>query len=124
MWLEEWELGVVVFGRRKRLPHLELIVCLARYYGGEVAAMNVSLTPELEKVVQDKVKRGCYSSASEVVGDALRMLEQREIQLQELRARMDKGLADLDRGDFVDGEEFMQRMIDELDLQEADRKAG
>ena len=34
--------------------------------------MNVSLTKELEKVVEEKVKGGFYSNASEVVRDALR----------------------------------------------------
>ncbi len=34
--------------------------------------MNVSLTPELEMVVQEKVKSGLYNNASEVVRDALR----------------------------------------------------
>ncbi|HEV1284810.1 MAG TPA: type II toxin-antitoxin system ParD family antitoxin [Bryobacteraceae bacterium] len=86
--------------------------------------MNVSLSPELEKLVQAKVESGLYGSASEVVEDALRLLERQEIQLQELRARMDEGLASLDRGEGVDGEEFMQKMIDELDAQEAQRKAG
>jgi antitoxin ParD1/3/4 len=86
--------------------------------------VNVSLSPELEKLVQAKVESGLYGSASEVVEDALRLLERQEIQLQELRARMDEGLASLDRGEGVDGEEFMQKMIDELDAQEAQRKAG
>ena len=44
--------------------------------------------------------------------------------LEALHARMDQALAELDRGEFVDGEEFMQRMIDELDAKEAQRKAG
>jgi antitoxin ParD1/3/4 len=90
--------------------------------------VNVSLTPELEKLVQAKIESGRYSSASEVVEEALRLLEQREIDreidLQALRARMDEGLASLDRGEWVDGEEFMQRMLDELDAKEAQRKAG
>ena len=86
--------------------------------------MNVSLTPELERLVEAKVQSGLYRSSSEVVEDALRLLEQRDSDLKELRARMDEGLADLDRGDVADGEEFMQRVIDELDLQEAKRKAG
>jgi antitoxin ParD1/3/4 len=86
--------------------------------------VNVSLSPELEKMVQAKVESGLYGSASEVVEDALRLLERQEIQLQELRARMDEGLASLDRGEGVDGEEFMQKMIDELDAQEAQHKAG
>jgi antitoxin ParD1/3/4 len=34
--------------------------------------MNVSLTPELENIVDEKVKSGLYNNASEVVRDALR----------------------------------------------------
>ena len=34
--------------------------------------MNVSLTPELEIVIEQKVKSGLYNNASEVVRDALR----------------------------------------------------
>ena len=40
--------------------------------------MNVSLTPELERMVQDKVAGGRYASASEVVREALRLLEARD----------------------------------------------
>jgi Arc/MetJ-type ribon-helix-helix transcriptional regulator len=40
-----------------------------------VAAMNVSLTSELEKMIGDKVASGRYHSASEVVREALRLLE-------------------------------------------------
>lgn len=87
--------------------------------------MNVSLTPELEKLVEAKIASGRFHSPSEVVEEALHLLEQqeidREIDLKELRARMDQALAEADRGEFVDGEEFMQRMLDELDLEEAKR---
>ena len=38
--------------------------------------MNVSLTPELERFVQEKVHSGRYTSASEVVREALRLLEE------------------------------------------------
>ncbi|MEG4489634.1 type II toxin-antitoxin system ParD family antitoxin [Microcoleus sp. D2_18a_B4] len=41
--------------------------------------MNISLTPELEQFVRSTVKNGRYSSASEVVGAALRLLKEREI---------------------------------------------
>jgi len=40
--------------------------------------MNVSLTPELERFVNGKVQTGRYNSASEVVREALRLLEQHE----------------------------------------------
>jgi antitoxin ParD1/3/4 len=38
--------------------------------------MNVSLTPELNQFIADKVKGGFYSSASEVIREGLRMLKQ------------------------------------------------
>ncbi len=41
-----------------------------------MSAMNVSLTPELEKWVQSKVQTGLYGTSSEVVKDALRLLHQ------------------------------------------------
>ncbi len=81
--------------------------------------MNVHLTPELEQLVHAKVQSGRYNSASEVVREALRIMEQRDevrsIQLQELRNRMDRALAESARGEGKDGEEFMQEMLDELD---------
>ena len=40
--------------------------------------MNVSLTPELEKFVSAKVRAGRYTSASEVVREALRLLEEHD----------------------------------------------
>ena len=40
--------------------------------------MNVSLTEELHKIVQDKVNSGLYSNASEVIRDAIRKLEREE----------------------------------------------
>ena len=59
--------------------------------------MNVSLTPELEKLVQDKVASGLYNSASEVIRESLRLLHERdrvrEIRLEELRKEIQKGLA-------------------------------
>ena len=40
--------------------------------------MNVSLTPELEALVTEKVRTGLYQTASEVVREALRLLKQRD----------------------------------------------
>ena len=63
--------------------------------------MNISLTPQLEKLVQDRVKSGLYSSASEVLREALRLLESRDRAaegLARLRADVDAGLKELDEG--------------------------
>jgi len=40
--------------------------------------MNVSITEELHKIVQDKVSSGLYSNASEVIRDAIRKMEREE----------------------------------------------
>jgi len=65
--------------------------------------MNVSLTKALEDFVNRKVASGRYGSASEVVREALRLLEDRErvreAQLGELRLEVSKGLAQLDAGE-------------------------
>jgi antitoxin ParD1/3/4 len=44
--------------------------------------MNISLTPELEKLVSDKVKGGMYQTASEVVREGLRLLKERDLQMK------------------------------------------
>ena len=40
--------------------------------------MNVSLTSELEALVNEKVRSGLYQTASEVVREALRLLKNRD----------------------------------------------
>jgi len=68
--------------------------------------MNVSLTPELEQFVHSKVQSGRYNSASEVIREALRLLEEQErvraAQLAEFQAELGRRLASLDRGERAD----------------------
>lgn len=63
--------------------------------------MNISLTPHLESMVREKVNSGLYNSASEVVREALRLME-RQDQLsatrlerlrQDIRTGMESGSA-------------------------------
>ena len=76
--------------------------------------MNVSLTAELEKFVKNKVQTGRYNSASEVVREALRLLEEHEqvrvAQLEEFNKELGRRLASLDRGEHVDPEEARTRL--------------
>ena len=58
--------------------------------------MNINLTPQLEELVRGKVSSGLYNSASEVVREALRLME-REDQLRmatlaQLRQDIQEGL--------------------------------
>jgi antitoxin ParD1/3/4 len=65
--------------------------------------MRVSLTPELEKLVEEKVTSGLYSTAIEVVREGLRLLEERDrfyaLRLEALRREVRQGLDQLDRGE-------------------------
>lgn len=58
--------------------------------------MNVNLTPQLEDLVRSKVSSGLYTSASEVVREALRLMQEqdrlREVKLEELRREVRRGL--------------------------------
>ncbi len=76
--------------------------------------MNVSLTPELEQFVQSKVQSGRYNSASEVVREALRLLEDHErarmAQLSEFNEELGRRLATLDRGESVAPGEVRSRL--------------
>ena len=58
--------------------------------------MNVNPAPQLEELVRSKVNSGMYSSASEVVREALRLMDEqdrlRQAKLEELRRELRKGL--------------------------------
>ena len=58
--------------------------------------LNISLTPQLEELVKRKVDSGLYVSASEVLREALRLLEERDrlyaVRLEELRTEIKRGL--------------------------------
>ena len=61
-----------------------------------MATMNISLTPQLEKLVQERVKSGRYTSASEVIREALRLMDEKDqllsAKLEHLRQDIREGL--------------------------------
>jgi len=65
--------------------------------------MNVSLTPQLESLVKEKVATGMYNSVSEVVREALRLLSERDslqaMKLEALRQDIAQGIDSLDKGE-------------------------
>lgn len=79
--------------------------------------MNVSLTPELEAKIHERVASGRYNNASEVVRDALRHLEEYE-RLEHLRALIAVGLEDSRRGETV---EFTPELMEDIRRRAHDR---
>ena len=77
--------------------------------------MNVSLTPELEQFVNEKVESGLYQTASEVVREALRLLKERDHARERLCADVQGGFDALARGegrtyDKVSGRQLAERI--------------
>lgn len=68
--------------------------------------MNISLTAELAGFVEHEVRAGRYASASELVRESLRLLEQEKMlqaeKLRLLRAAVQDGLDDMAAGRFSD----------------------
>ena len=58
--------------------------------------MNINLTPQLEEMVRQKVTSGLYTSASEVVREALRLMDEKDqlrvAKLDQLRQAIQEGL--------------------------------
>ena len=67
--------------------------------------MNISLTPELEQFVADKVNSGMYKTSGEVIREGLRLLKERDERLQSLRGDIRAGFEAVDRGEFTDYDE-------------------
>ena len=68
--------------------------------------MNISLTPELEELINKKVESGFYATASEVVREALRLFKDQDDYWQrrkaQLNAEIQKGLDSLGtRGEYT-----------------------
>jgi antitoxin ParD1/3/4 len=63
---------------------------------GSLMTMNINLTPQLEELVREKVSSGLYNSASEVIREALRLMEvqdqMRAMKLKQLRRDLREGL--------------------------------
>ncbi|WP_372052733.1 type II toxin-antitoxin system ParD family antitoxin (plasmid) [Tistrella mobilis] len=70
--------------------------------------MNVSIGARWESFVDSVVEEGRYASASEVVREGLRLVEEREAKLKALRETIQAAIAD---GDGV-GEDEMDRLLD------------
>lgn len=94
--------------------------------GGTLMDVNVQLTPELEELVQSKVKSGRYRSASEVVRQALLLLDQLDEDFtnrkDEIREQIEEGWQAAKRGELVDGDEVFDRI--EAELEAMERSAG
>jgi antitoxin ParD1/3/4 len=61
--------------------------------------MAIQIPADVEARIREKVERGDFPDAGEVIREAMRLLDEQERQLDELRAKLQIGLDQLDRGE-------------------------
>lgn len=80
--------------------------------------MNISLTPDLEKYIQDKVRGGLYTSASEVVRESLRIMhtfeDVQKKRIKELDDTIALAMKQMQRGQKVSGDESYKKMKEKI----------
>lgn len=72
---------------------------------------SVTLGEHFTSFVESTIQSGRFESTSEAVRAGLRLLEQQEAQLDILRQKLATGEAQLDSGQGIDGENFMNELI-------------
>jgi antitoxin ParD1/3/4 len=98
-------------------------MCQMRQYSDMAThrtTVNISITPELDRFLQSRVESGRYQTTSEVVREALRLLERREQERDEalfqLKEKLERGAGQAERGELIDGDEVfdeLREMIEE-----------
>lgn len=77
-----------------------------------MATTSLSLGEHWEVFIKNEIASGRYASASEVVRDALRHLEEQKAKMNALRAHLAEGAAQAARGEFVT--ESLEEMLGDL----------
>ena len=76
--------------------------------------MEISISPEFQQFIEGQLALGAYATPSEVVGDALRLLQlhdrERETLVSNLRQKIAVGLEQLDRGEAVGADEVFDEL--------------
>src|ERR1700737_938285 len=76
--------------------------------------VNISITPELDAFLQTRVKSGRYQTTSEVVREALRLLQhqerEREEGLKQLKTKLQRGTAQAESGELLDADEVFEEL--------------
>lgn len=73
--------------------------------------MTISLTPKLEALIDEKVRSGRYASASDVVHEALCLLEERDRDYETRRAALIADIeAGMNSGPSIDGDEAFRQI--------------
>ncbi|MBD2770749.1 ribbon-helix-helix domain-containing protein [Iningainema tapete] len=80
--------------------------------------MNISLNSDQEQFIQELLKSGEYETIDEVIAQAFRLLKDNHTEYQkwieETREKVDSAVAQLERGEGIDGEVVVERLREKL----------
>ena len=84
----------------------------------EGCAMTIEIKrPGIEALIQQRLRSGAFESVEDVLFDALEIQSEREVWLQEnkdaINAKIERGLAQLDRGEGIAGDKLRARLADD-----------
>ena len=82
-----------------------------------MATTSLSLGEHWETFIKNEIASGRYGSASEVVRDALRGMEERKSKLEALRVYLREGAEQAECGEFVK-DYSIDKILEELDTEE------
>jgi antitoxin ParD1/3/4 len=74
--------------------------------------MTIALKPEQEQIILAQVATGRYADSTEVIDRALQLLTEEAAWIEETREKLAIGVAELDRGEGVDGPTIMNQMLE------------
>jgi putative addiction module CopG family antidote len=77
--------------------------------------MTITLTPEQEKLVSERIKSGAYLNAEHLAAEAFRLLaarDEHERELTELRRDVEAGWEEAERGHLLDGPRTMAALLE------------
>ena len=63
--------------------------------------MLATIPPDLEAFIQSEIANGKYASTDEAISEAVRLLRDREHQLDVLRGEIEVGMSAIARGDVI-----------------------
>jgi antitoxin ParD1/3/4 len=77
--------------------------------------MELTITPELESLIQRKLNSGKYETPQQVIESALSRLDEKDVDLgmstAEFQALIDEGWNEAERGETISGEEARSRLV-------------
>ena len=80
--------------------------------------MNISLTPEQEQFIQEKINSGKYETADELISEAFRLLEERdkhyEKWVEETRKKVAIGIEQAEKGQVTDGRVVIAKLREKI----------